>query len=359
MVIRKTVTDSGRSSSMTEEPARPSVTVAVCTFERPDALLRAVESLHIQDPPPDEILIVDNARDPAPLRGLLESAFPSVRLVHEPRQGLNFARNRALREAQCEIVLFLDDDAVADRHWSSTIAGVFAENPRTGVCTGRVEPLSLASSGQRLFEANGGFSRGLQRITLPQAAAGRLHGRRAPLMAWAVSVGSGNSFAVRRQLALQLGGFDEALDMGAFLPGGGDHDMLWRVLSAGWDTTYAPEAVAWHEHRADLNSAYDQIIGHQRALLAMIAKSALQARGSARVSILAFLGWRLVKPGLRLARRLSGRDPLPVRVLLRMWRHTWMGLFAYPFARREALRRRAAQESPGTGVQSSRPFAEH
>jgi hypothetical protein len=84
--------------------------------------------------------------------------------------------------------------------------------------TGRVEALTLETEAQRLFEANGGFGRGLERVRLPEDARRPLHGRRAPLIAWAVSVGSGCSLAVRRELALGLGGFDEALDLGEVLP---------------------------------------------------------------------------------------------------------------------------------------------
>ena len=53
-----------------------------------------------------------------------------------------------------------------------------------------------------------------------------------PFIGWCIRVGLGASMAVRRSVILELGGFDEALDMGAVLPGGGDLDILWRVLEA-------------------------------------------------------------------------------------------------------------------------------
>ena len=123
------------------------------------------------------------------------------------------------------------------------------------------------------------------------------------------------------------------------LPGGGDHDLLWRVLRSGWEVRYVPAVLAWHEHRADLAAAYDQIIGHQRALVAFLTKSAGAARGSDRLSLIGFLLWRLAKPGARLVRRSMGRDPLPARVLWRMWWNCWAGLRAYPQARRIAAHR--------------------
>ena len=43
-----------------------------------------------------------------------------------------------------------------------------------------------------------------------------------------------------------------------------------------------------------------------------------------------------------LLRRVVRRDPLPARVLLRMWWNCWAGFVVYPRARRLAHRRRAA-----------------
>ena len=83
-------------------------------------------------------------------------------------------------------------------------------------------------------------------------------------------------------------------------------------------------------------------MGHQRALIALLTKHSVQTPGRRRWSVAAFLGWRLFKPGVRLARRMVGRDPLPARLLLRMWVHCWRGLVAYPGARRLAARRAAA-----------------
>jgi GT2 family glycosyltransferase len=174
---------------------------------------------------------------------------------------------------------------------------------------------------------------------LPDHAHRPLHGRSAPLIAWAISVGSGCSYAIRRDVALALGGFDEALDLGMPLPGGGDHDLLWRALRAGHAVVYEPRALAWHEHRTEAAAACDQIVGHQRAVVAFLAKH-LVADRRGRPAIAGYTGWRLAKPGVRLVRRALGRDPLPAAVLLRMWWNCWMGLLAYPRARRLARERR-------------------
>jgi GT2 family glycosyltransferase len=319
------------------------VTAAVCTHARPAQLARALDSLLAQLPAPAEILVVDNAPPDDATRALLTARYPGVRYVAEPVQGLDFARNRALASARGDVVAFLDDDALADEGWTGALAAAFAADPEVAVCTGRVEALGEDTEGERLFEANGGFSRGLQRIRLPADAAAPLHGRPAPLIAWAVSVGSGCSYAVRRSVALALGGFDEALDLGTALPGGGDHDLLWRALQAGHSVVYEPAALAWHEHRSMAEAVHGQVVGHQRALLAFLSKHVLEPGGARRGSLAGYLAWRLVKPGFRLVRRAVGRDPLPAPVLVRMWWNCWAGLVAYPRARRLARARREAR----------------
>jgi GT2 family glycosyltransferase len=318
------------------------LSAAVCTRDRPELLARALESLVAQAPAVAEILVVDNAPTDPATRSLVASRFPSVRYLAEPVQGLDFARNRALEAATLDVVAFLDDDAVAAAGWAAALRAAFDADARVAVCTGRVEPLSLDTPGQRLFEANGGFSRGTERIRLPDDAHRRLHGLPAPLIAWAISVGSGCSYAVRRDVARQLGGFDEALDLGPALPGGGDHDLLWRALCAGYAVVYEPAALAWHEHRRDVEAVHDQIIGHQRAVLAFLGKHLVRRGEPARVALAGYAGWRLAKPGVRLLRRVVRRDPLPARVLLRMWWNCWAGFVVYPRARRLAHRRRAA-----------------
>jgi GT2 family glycosyltransferase len=320
--------------------AAPLVSVAICTRDRPERLRRALASLLGQTMPPAEILVVDNAPASERTRELVAAEFPRARHVQEPVPGLDFARNRALREAHHEIVAFIDDDAVADPGWTAALAAAFARDPEVGVCTGRIDALELATPAQRLLEANGGlFAGGERRLRV----AGRGNGARfaLPTVARAIGLGSGCNLAVRRELALALGGFDEALDLGEELPGGGDNDMVWRVLESGAAVVYEPAARVRHEHRRDLAAAGDQISGHHRGMVALLSKAALSTRGSRRLPTLAFLAWRLAKPGVRLLRRARGRDPLPAALLLRVWANCWLGLLAYPRAVRIAARRRA------------------
>jgi len=320
-------------------PDASEITAVICSRDRPELLKRALASLLALDPPAAELLVVDNAPSDDRTRKMVTEEFPSIRYVRENAPGLNFARNRAVAESRFPIVAFLDDDAIADKRWADAFAARFATQSELGACTGRVEPLVVETEAQRLFEANGGFSRGLEPIRLPADMARPLHGRSAPPIAWAVSIGCGASMAVRRDAVDVIGGFDDALDLWPQAPGGGDLDILWRLLDAGYELEYQPEALAWHEHRREMAAIERQLVSHQRGLLAFLRKSCAEAKPGRRTALGAFLLWRLIKPSTRLLRRIMGRDPLPLSLLLRMWWNCWVGAFSYGAARREAARR--------------------
>ena len=224
----------------------PTLTVAICTRDRPQRLERLLRSLH--DLPPSEfrqvtVLVVDNASSDDSTRRAVEG-FPAVRYVLEPKGGLDFARNAALRNAEGDLLAFLDDDVVVDRGWLNGLYRAWRDAPDAGGFTGLVLPYRLDTEAQIHFQAGGGFGRGCVRNEFRSE---RMENRLHPLAAG--NLGAGCNMAYRRELLLELGGFDDALDTGAPLPGGGDLDIFYRVLRAGWPMVYEPSYAVYHEHR--------------------------------------------------------------------------------------------------------------
>jgi hypothetical protein len=58
----------------------------------------------------------------------------------------------------------------------------------------------------------------------------------------------GANVAVRREVALRLGGFDEQLGAGAHFPGGEEHDLVHRMAIAGATLRSSPSAVVHHTY---------------------------------------------------------------------------------------------------------------
>lgn len=93
------------------------LTAAFCTYNRAARLPALVAALRAQQcPVPFDILVVDNnsSDDTAVvLERLVQEPGAPLRYVHEPEQGIPYARNRAIEECLArgaDYMLFMDDD---------------------------------------------------------------------------------------------------------------------------------------------------------------------------------------------------------------------------------------------------------
>jgi ABC-type polysaccharide/polyol phosphate export permease/GT2 family glycosyltransferase len=310
----------------------PSITVAICTCNRSESLANALRSVERQKYPPSEVIVVDNCGE-TEVRSLVEEILPEAQYLIERRPGLDFARNHAISAARGDIVAFLDDDVQADPFWVLSIAESFSAFPEAGAVTGLILPLKLETHAQELFEANGGFGRGFSHRILPDDSQKKF-GFKLPMIAEAIGVGSGCNMAFKTSVLKEMNGFDEALDTGPPLPGGGDLDMFYRVMREGYEHIYEPRALVRHRHRRSLAEVQAQLSGHYRALSAFLIKALGAARGWAWFGVALFLVWRLIKPGYRLVRGLIGRDALPLTLLVQIFVASLVGLGSYYASRR-------------------------
>ena len=319
--------------SVSAAAAKPeSLSVTVCTKDRPEMLSRCLEALCrtrrtdgpglgellALEPQRYEILVVDNAPSDERTQTLVQR-FPRVRYLREPLPGLDFARNRAISEARGEFLAFVDDDVVVDEWWLEGLFGALATNPDAAGVTGLVLPHALDTQAQILFESRGGFGRGYEPIRYGQVLPGN------PSTLRCRNLRRRGEHGVPARPAGVAGGFDEALDTGAPLPGGGDLDIFYRLIRAGHTLVYEPRFAAFHEHRRDLASLHRQYRSWGRGFAAFLAKSyradAEQRRQFRRLAVW-WCGYQLRE----IFRCLVGRDvdlgtPGAQRVRRRRHRH--------------------------------------
>src|SRR5205823_3020973 len=94
----------------------PSVTVAVCTRDRPDELEGCVKHLLQLNYADFRVLVVDNSKDPGPTFAIAQRL--GVPYTREPRAGLSRARNAALAwPGRTRWVAFTDDDCRPEPNW--------------------------------------------------------------------------------------------------------------------------------------------------------------------------------------------------------------------------------------------------
>lgn len=221
------------------------ITVALCTHNHADRIGRTLEDLGRLMPPsrPWEIVVVDNGcTDETP--SLLADAHwrPArvpVRVVREEQLGLSNARNRALREANGEYLLFIDDDETPDPQWLAAYEqAMLAHAP--DALGGRIEVL---------------FEHGRQPAWLQEELLGFLGRLDHGAARWLTGPDTpfyGGNFAVRRDVFAKAGEFDPDLGRkGRINLGGEDTEFYRRLVSAGHTVRWVPEAVIHHRIRAD------------------------------------------------------------------------------------------------------------
>ena len=328
---------------------RPLVTVTIASFRSTDSTIATTRRVLAGSWTPLEVVVVDNDADGGPLDAAFTAAFggdPRVRWVHEPRQGLSFARNAGLAAARGGYVVFTDDDVLVDEHWVARLVEAFGAVPHAACVTGAILPAEQETRAQPWLEEYGGFHKGFRRQVFDLTT----HRRDTALYPYdAGQFGSGANMAFRTDVLRAMGGF--AVDLGAGTPahGGEDIDVLRRVVSAGHAVVYEPAALMWHRHRRSMAALRRQMFRYGVGLSATVAKWLSEDRAVAAdvVRRLPAGARHVLSPTSRKNQNKSATFP---PVLTRLERLGLLcGPVAYARSRRRARRLLATAPAPGTG----------
>lgn len=206
------------------------VSVLVPTYNRPDALVKAVKSVLGQSRQPEEVVVVDDASDRSyeearsKLRSLSEGTDTVVRYHRmDTNGGACRARNEAARRAEGSILMFLDDDDVWEPHKIDGQISRFDDQPNLG----------LVYSGRKVIDQQGNM---LYKV-YPQA-----EGNLQREILQRNLIGTTSSVAVRSVVFEKVGGFDESM------PALQDYD-LWIRVACEAPIGYDPKCtVHWRIH---------------------------------------------------------------------------------------------------------------
>jgi len=221
-------------------------TVSICTHNHADQLATTLPTLSALRAPASawELLIVDNASSDATSELLARTDWHVAgidnRVVREEELGVANARNRAVTESRGEYVLFLDDDETPDPDWLGAMerhidryAPDAIGGPYRVIFEGAPRPAWLQDD---LLGFLGALDHG------PQAM---------PLTNPATQIYTGNAAFSKLALA-KHGLFDPTLGRrGNNRAGGEDTEMYRRLLAAGCNLRWAPDAVIYHRIRAE------------------------------------------------------------------------------------------------------------
>lgn len=278
------------------------VTVAIPTYNRADFLRQTLAGIVAQQFPREhfEILVIDNNSSDHTRSVVAEFAShqPAPRHILETRQGLDYARNRAVAESRGEIILLGDDDILVRPDWIAQMSVPLladAAARRIGAVGGEVIPV---------------FPHGLpdwvREWHAPLAFrpdTGPLDPRHSPM---------GANLAFPRWVFDQLGLFHTALDRAAGnYFSGGDSEMIRRVRQAGLEVWFSPAAAVQHQMPASrttfryatrhaFDSARSRVIdraGQPGAKTYLAGRFAANVAKVTGFSLLAFLHAVTFRPG--------------------------------------------------------------
>lgn len=211
-----------------------------------------------QTRPPDEVIVIDDgSRDETPV--VLERYRGRIRAVRQTNGGVSRARNHGAMVATGELVAFLD----ADDTW---------EPRKLEVQLGRLSahPDIVASFTETLFvDDRTGETEHVRYRNGPDMVA--------TLLTAGCVIGNNSSVVVRRDLFLELGGYDPSLSQSA------DWDMWLRLAARGPFDLVREPLVRYRVHGSSMSRNIDLLEADNRRVLEKSLGSPLAARYGPRL----------------------------------------------------------------------------
>jgi glycosyltransferase involved in cell wall biosynthesis len=222
------------------------VSLIVSTRNRATQLGRCLDAItQLRSTVQWELIVVDNASsdDTAEVvRKFSDLRSVHVHYVHQPLPGLSNARNAGFQRSRGSVVAFTDDDCYVREDYLERIVEAFRDRD-LGYVTGRI-----------LLHDPSDFPATINESLVPQEIPARSY-----IYAGMVK---GANMAFRRQVLVEIGGFDPIFGSGAFFAAD-DCDAAARASLRGWRGRYDPDIVVSHHHGrkaadvGDLFRAYD------------------------------------------------------------------------------------------------------
>ena len=187
-----------------------------------------------------EVIVVDSSEDSTPS---IVSEYDFVKLVRLEKLGLNVARNRGVREATGDVIIFTDCDCIVPEKWVENILEVFRRE-NAHVVGGSA--LNFYKGEYLITDyANEGIW-SIMPIYKEKIVFDKTSFRK-------VRLPPGNNLSFKRKVFEKGYFFDEEYS------GGSDEiDLLWRLCRDGFKIVVDPSVYIYHKHRTSLLELFKQ-----------------------------------------------------------------------------------------------------
>jgi len=217
-----------------------SFSIIIVTWNGIRHLKRFLPSVVETDYPDFEIIIADNASTDGS-KQWIQKQFPQCKIVtFDKNFGYAGGNNRAVKYASGEVLVFLNNDAEPEPGWLKALDHRF-QNSSADI----IQPKIKSTVSTEMFEYAGAAGGMIDRLGYPFCR-GRIFDHvekdtgqyEEPVnIFWA----SGSAFAIKKELFLETGGFDEDFEFHME-----EIDLCWRCLKMGKIIMYEPKSVVYH-----------------------------------------------------------------------------------------------------------------
>ncbi|MEM7454412.1 MAG: glycosyltransferase [Planctomycetota bacterium] len=238
------------------------IDIAICTFNRAELLQNTLNSIAACVKPSGcdvRIIVVNNNSTDRTSDVVNSLTGIDVKLVDEPQQGHTFARNKAIVEADGDLLIWTDDDVLVSTDWITGYAAAYRES-NDAFWGGPIEPIFDPPAPEWINENMDVLSGCFARRELGDK----------PVRFSESLLPYGANFAIRTAIQ-KLFPFDVGLGRkGSNVTGEDELDLLRRVLSAGHKGGWLPGCRVRHVITAERQSeqfVHEYFAGQGRALV--------------------------------------------------------------------------------------------
>lgn len=221
------------------------ITAAICTYNREKYLPQVLNSIACQTLAADqyEIIVVDN-NSPGNTQEIVEQFQrnnPSISCSYflETKQGLSFARNKAIEEAKFEIITFVDDDAFLKEDYFAILVAQFKADTQIAAIGGKIllhfETIVPNWENKYLNSLLGYYNPSENEFTYARNGKNSDYPR-------------GSNMTIHQKVFDKIGMFNVELGrVGGNLLGGEEKDIFYRIYNEpGFKVNYIPNAIVYH-----------------------------------------------------------------------------------------------------------------
>jgi len=217
------------------------ISIIICTYNRADYIGEAMKSLLQQDFDKDcfETIVVNNnsTDNTEQICKDFISANPVYQFYYfnEKEQGSSPARNTGAKHAKGELLIFMDDDAIAEKDFLKNTWNFYSENKTVGGFGGRIIPRYIPAEPRWMSK----FVSSLVGNFKYADTVVEFESNKYPLE---------SNMAVTKNAFDEVGGFNTALPgvKGKLRIGGEGKDFYFRVKEKGHKIFYVPGMVVHH-----------------------------------------------------------------------------------------------------------------